>query len=468
MVGSGRPGPMYALPGRASVMLEDVSQTARSAAGVGAETELLLLLARTRVSPEATERIAVLLDQELDWLRFTRNALSHDVLPLVYTSLKPAGGRAVPASILDQLARYFDRHARHNRRLAAELLRLLALLDAHSIPALAVRGPELAAAAYGELALRTFGDLDILIRRRDALRARDILFADGYTLYGTRLDADGFPAEPGKYEYMFTRHDGDWFTELHWRLTPQHLLASLDFEHLGGRRSLVTLNGTPVPTLTAEDTLLVLSIHGYTHHWGRLKWVCDVAELVGAASHMNWRQVEVNARRFGCWRMVALGLRLASDLLDAPLPEGVSSLVRRDRRVASLAAAIQDRLLNGSDAERLSELFHSFGTYRAARIADLGALGVIPSCPPGSGYDGSTLPYHPFQLLERCRDWIWNGVRFARLLLTVNAKDRALLPPLPRPLHAAYYPVRWVRLLVVYGLTPLVRNLRMAIRTPSS
>lgn len=446
------------------IMPADVPRTVPSAAGIRAETELLFLLARTRVLPEATGRIAVLLDQQLDWLHFARNALSHDVLPLVYTNLKATGGRAVPAAIFDQLARYFDQHARYNRRLAAELLRLLALFDAHSIPALALKGPELAATAYGDLALRTFCDLDILIRRRDALRARDVLLGDSYTLYETPLDAGGFPAEPGKYQYMFLRKGGDWYAELHWRLTPQHLLAALDFEHLRGRRSMVTLNGTPVPTLTAEDTLLMLCIHGDKHYWGRLKLVCDVAELVSATPRINWRQVEADARRLGCWRMVALGLRLASDLLDAPLPQGASSVVRRDRRVARLTAAVQDRLFRESSAERWSELFRSF-VARDARIAVLGALGVIRSNLPGSATDESTHPYHPFQLLERCRDWVWN---IARPLLTVNANDRALLPPLPRPLHAVYYPVRCVRLLVTYGLTPLVRHLRMATRTRSS
>ncbi len=428
------------------------------AAGMRPETELLLLLARTRVPPEAVRRVAALLDQELDWHRFTQNALSHDVLPLVYTNLRATAGRALPAANLDQLARYFDRHTQHNRRLAAELLRLLSLLDAHSIPALALRGPEFAAAIYGDLTFRTFGDVDILIRRRDARRARDLLFGDGYKLYETRLDADGFPAEPGKYEYMFIQEGGDWFTELHWRLTPQHLLAALDFEHLEGRRSMVTLNGTPVPTLTAEDSLLALCLHGDHHHWGRLKWVCDVAELISATPHMSWRQVEMNARRLGCWRMVALGLRLASDLLDAPLPDAVSAMVRRDRRVAPLAATVRGRLLRESSPERLSDLFDSFGCYRDARTAVLEALGLIPAGLP-SADNGATQPYHSLQLLERCRDWAWNGVRFARRLLTVNPSDRALLPPLPRPLHAAYFPVRCVRLLVKYGLPSLVRHL---------
>ena len=463
-----RDGPIYVMQRRALTMPADDPRIAPSAAGIRAETELLILLARTRVLPETTRRIAALLDQELDWVLFTRDALSHHVLPLVYTNLKATGDRAVPAAILDRLARYFDQHAQHTRRLAAELLRLLALLDAHSIPALSVRGPEFAAATYGDGTLRTFGDLDILIRRRDALRARDILFGDGYRLYETPLDADGFPEESGKYEYMFLREGGDWFTELHWRLTPQHLLSVLDFEQLGGRRSMVTLDGTPVPTLTAEDTLVALCIHGDHHHWGRLKWVCDIAALVSATPHMNWRQAERNARRLGCWRMVALGLRLASDLLDAPLPEGVSSVVRRDRRVARLTAAVQDRLLRGSSAERFADLFDSLGAYRDSRIAALGALGLMPSDLSGSADGEPTPPYHPFQLLERCRDWVWNGVRFARLLLTVNPNDRALLPPLPWPLHAAYYPVRCVRLLVKYGLPALARHLRIPIRPRSS
>jgi hypothetical protein len=43
--------------------------------------------------------------------------------------------------------------------------------------------------------------------------------------------------------------------------------------------------------------------------------------------------------------MVDLGLRLARDLLDAPLPETIERRVRSDAAVASIAALVGERLL---------------------------------------------------------------------------------------------------------------------------
>jgi len=388
------------------------------------ETELLLLCARTRMGPEQARRIRELLTRGLDWIFFVRDALSHDLLPLAYVHLRAVGGSAVPAGILERLGRYFDEHIRRTGRLTEELVRVRGVLDANSIPALPFKGPTLAVAAYGDPALRTCCDLDLLVRRGDAPRAGAVLGAAGYRLDHTPLDRAGFPSRRGVYEYCF-RRDGDGaIAELHFRLTPLHLRQALDFERLGGRRQVVTLNGVTVPTLTPEDMLLVLCVHGDKHYWGVLKWICDVAELVGATPRMNWRYVGAQARALGCRRMVALGLRLASGLLGAPLPGNESGIPLRDARIARLAARVQAQLFDQDDAAR---------------------------------------PYDRLELVERFPDRLWIGVEFARRVLTVGPDDRRLLP-LPGPLRPAYYPLRLIRLLAKYALLPLARQLRDAIR----
>src|ERR1700730_2537275 len=255
------------------------------------ETELLFLLARTRLSPAAAARVTALLDRELDWIFLVRDALSHDLLPLVYAHLKAADPRIVPAAILAQLARYFEQHTRRNDRLVEEMLKLLTLLAAHSIPVLVFKGPVQAVAAYGDLSLRTFCDLDFLIRRLDALHVKEVLLDAGYQLE-TPLGRDGFPSEPGKHEYAFHRGDDGALAEFRWRLTPRYVRASLDVERLGGRRASVSIRDAAVPTLTPEDTLVMLCVHGAKHYWGVLKWICDVAELIGANPRMNWPAVE--------------------------------------------------------------------------------------------------------------------------------------------------------------------------------
>src|SRR2546430_3203484 len=71
-------------------------------------------------------------------------------------------------------------NARRNLLMLWELLEILDLFTEQGIRALPYKGPVLAAIEYGNLAARTFCDLDILVRKEDATRARDLLVARGY------------------------------------------------------------------------------------------------------------------------------------------------------------------------------------------------------------------------------------------------------------------------------------------------
>ncbi len=51
--------------------------------------------------------------------------------------------------------------------MTAELKAVMGWLEAGDVPAIAYKGPTLAAWAYGDIALREFCDLDILVRPSD-------------------------------------------------------------------------------------------------------------------------------------------------------------------------------------------------------------------------------------------------------------------------------------------------------------
>ena len=54
------------------------------------------------------------------------------------------------------------------------------LFEKYDIQALAFKGPTLAQNAYGDITLRQFGDLDILIRKKDRSRMVSILLNEQY------------------------------------------------------------------------------------------------------------------------------------------------------------------------------------------------------------------------------------------------------------------------------------------------
>jgi hypothetical protein len=243
----------------------------------------------------------------------------------------------VPQAELDRLRQQIHANTRHNLFLAGTLLKILRLLEAYGIVALPYKGPVLAAMAYGNVALRQFGDLDLLVRSQDADRAKALLWAQGYRWLGGRPPAP-FPRWLKVYELCSA--DGQVLVELHWALTSATFFFPLDPAPLWTRLETVFLLETPVRSLAPEDLLLVLCVHGAKHHWSRLGWICDIAALLRTTPQLNWQRCLTQARQLGGQRMLALGLRLAHDLLGAPFPETVWQWVQSTPGVPWLTAQV--------------------------------------------------------------------------------------------------------------------------------
>jgi hypothetical protein len=225
-------------------------------------------------------------------------------------------------------------------KLAGELLRLQALLDAQSIPMIAYKGPALAASLYGSMALRQAGDLDIVVRRTDVPRARQLLLDSGYEARNpVGPDAQAFRLR-SRYGEEFVGQDGT-IVELHWAFTNGDVALLLGFEELAPWLRNATVGAGAVPVPGAEDQLLVLAVHGAKHRWDRLELVCSFAESVRQdGPGIDWEHLEDRATALGVRRMLLLGLLLAHDLLGATPPARLISRARADRTVSDLALQI--------------------------------------------------------------------------------------------------------------------------------
>jgi len=98
-------------------------------------------------------------------------------------------------------------------------------------------------------------------------------------------------------------------------------------------------------SLTVEDTLLHLCVHGFRHRWSLLKWLVDVAFLLSGTEQIDWTALEREARKVACYRILILGLGLTHDILGVPLPEPILRNIRNDRIVRKLMAVHRRAIL---------------------------------------------------------------------------------------------------------------------------
>lgn len=313
------------------------------------EHELLVCCARTRVGAEVKGRIRGLVGRGLDWDYLYRLAKRHSVLPLLYVQLNANAQVDVPPAQLERLRSKFRDNAARNLYLAGELERIITLFKSEGVAVLPYKGPALAASAYGDISLRRYVDLDILVRKGDVPRAKELLCSRGFRPSQRLSPAQERILLGAQHNLPFSRDGGLLLVELHWEVAGRQFAPSSFGQGFAERVETVRLLNLEVESLSTEDLLLSLCVHGTKHLWERLAWVCDIAELVGARPQLDWRQLTERAGKLRAGRMLDLGLRLALDLLDAPLPEEVKSRVSADPVAARLSSEVTARLFDGCE-----------------------------------------------------------------------------------------------------------------------
>ena len=141
-----------------------------------------------------------------------------------------------------------------------------------------MKGPVVAALLYPDVGDRTYGDLDLLVDRRDFAQAMQILEDFGYehSIHNWALAEEMLAGQVGMTSPAVS-------IDLHWHLHYSHedrRPFALDPEAMIERNRRVVVSGVSVPTLDTVDTLLTLAFHAARSDGHRLVWFKDVERSV--------------------------------------------------------------------------------------------------------------------------------------------------------------------------------------------
>ncbi len=264
----------------------------------------------------------------------------------MYSRINSICPEAIPESVLNQWRRSFQFIAQRNLFLTGELVNLLKLLKEKNIVALPYKGPVLATLVYKNVALRRFGDLDIIVQQKDIFAVRELLIAQGYRPDKEMTDAQLVKYLNSKTEhtYDFLHEDKNVFLEIHWRIAPKYI-TPIAAKYLWPDLEPFSLAGTTINNLPLEDWLPILCVHGSRHVWERFSWLCDIATLIHKNPDINWQKVIQKANTWGCQRMLFLGLFMTHDLFGIDLPPEIWQQMKKvDKIVSGIAPQVYNQL----------------------------------------------------------------------------------------------------------------------------
>jgi hypothetical protein len=372
------------------------------------EAEWSFLLAACSEIPEQrkTEQLRMLSRDPLRWKLLFDLADRHGTKTLLHRALTNLEG-VVPAPEMALLQQDYQSNLHKALFLSRELIRIVDRLSALDIEVLPYKGLALAELAYGDIALRQAGDIDLLIHPKDLPRIREAVRELGYTPHLNLSPAEERAYLKSGYECAFDGAAGPNLLEVQWAIQPRFYAIDFDMNGLFRRAATVTVAGQAMKTPSPEDLLLILSAHAAKHVWGRLVWLCDIARIMSLPT-LNWSWIESQTTTLGIVRIVCVSMILANRLLGAAIPPAAQAKFAGDIGTLPLIDAIQSHIVSET------------------------------------AFNVESLAY--FRLMTRLREQPADKLRFLqRLALTPGPSEwRALR--LPGPLFPLYRLVRLARL----------------------
>jgi hypothetical protein len=254
-------------------------------------------------------------------------ANAHGVLPLVYKTLKDHASKIQNSTfniqdLLAELKSAYTQIAHRNMLMSAELIRIMKLLEAHQIPALAFKGPVLAQMIYGDITTRQYSDLDILVDEKDAFKAGTLMSESGHTCVLPLNILSNKTCLHTAKDFSLMSDTGGVHTELHWRLFEKKYNISIFSCAVENKCQTVKINDKEIRTLQNELLIVYLCLHGAKHTFERIEWICDIDRLIRSIK-INWEEAITIADQSRAKRSFYLGLSLAHHLLDTTLPSDI-------------------------------------------------------------------------------------------------------------------------------------------------
>jgi hypothetical protein len=262
------------------------------------EMRLLTAALRGNLNSDALEELPEIEKENFNAGAFLNLCENHRLGALAHQLLvKPRRAR-FPTAELSQFENRLRRKNLEHLRQISSLLSIHRAFKHAGISHLFLKGPVLASRLFGARILRHSGDMDVLIRPRDRLRAHACLVQLGFTRKSSPWrDALRLPPHwQHRKDSVYGSLDRGW-VELHTRTDISEALLPRDFDMSQGV-DRVEFHGETFPVLPKLLECVYLCVHASGHNWSHFGWLFDIV-LFMRLQKLEPEAVFIESRRLG-------------------------------------------------------------------------------------------------------------------------------------------------------------------------
>ncbi len=350
--------------------------------GFEREADLVLACSQTEVDGERLRGILTNGPQTLDWQFVFRIAGRNGLLPLVGTNLLNNCHDLLDEEVRVDLSEFLRDHIRNNLLQTSKVVEISELLESAGIPVLSFKGPTLSIQAYGNMSLRDYVDLDMLVQPRHFDHAVEVLQAAGYVpvekLTWMRRKGRFFTR---KKDLGLMSEDKQVRIELHWKLSGTHFAMPVEIGRLWDRLETIDIGGKSLPSLTFSDLFVYLCLHGSRHGWQKFLWVCDINELIrkteDSGAPIDWLAVRKHAHDHGCEKSLELGLFLINSFFGRRVAYPEIDRILSDKTYQKIAKFVRRNAFTNQDQSMEMGEWYTYHLSLKEKMSDRARMRMI-------------------------------------------------------------------------------------------
>lgn len=349
------------------------------------------------------EKIESLDYSRVNWVNLLLQSTVHLVEGVLYSQFCVDPNTPKWFQFLTRQAYYFNKDV--GQRRTKLFLDLLSAFSKAGLEVLVLKGMVLASCLYHDYGVRSFSDLDILVKPRDIQKIHKVLKEQGYIQGEYDFKNDKLVPCPEKTileRATELQHESPFFkiersapipiplsVEIHCRLETVFDRFVFETEPLFDRKRKYSLNKMEVYSLSNEDMLMHLCYHNYWHTQSVqdiykhkdiiLRQYMDIRLFI-KSNNINWNNITA-LRSSDIWLPISYSLYFCHKIFEDVLPESVLAYIDADF-LEDEEKNIYDRWITKRDEARC---FGRFETDFLDRVFDMNRYEMaIRSCDFGS------------------------------------------------------------------------------------
>lgn len=305
------------------------------------EDRLILYCCQRKIQDEVRKDRGNIADT-IDWNIFLEKARKEGVSSLVFLRLPDLinNTATVPSEITEELKRDYYTTAARNSVIFEELGNVLKMFKRAGIEAVVLKGAALAETVYGNPALRSMSDVDLLIKKKDLFAVHRAFENAGYYSPDAReIDLHAVPADYlTTLVYMALSGNGACF-HVHWHMVNstipnESLIKDVTMPTIWRDAHKARIAGVEALVMAPHHLLIHLAEHSLrvSHSLNKLCFLCDINEAVEFyGDSMDWDRLISESRHFNLDWLVYVPLYCAAELLNTNIPKEVLLRLRPER-----------------------------------------------------------------------------------------------------------------------------------------